>query len=193
MIKTLKQAVKTSLLTATFLGALASVEANASELIEPFIGKYTGHATYTENDVEINRDLGVLIRETDEGFKVDWEVTTLKPGKKAKTKEYSISFTPTKRDHVFQAAMQPSIFGGKKPLDPIKGDPYVWARIIDQTLTIFALLINDDGGYELLIYDRSLADDGLNLSFSRIQNGNQLKTISSFLEHTDDVDEENDK
>jgi hypothetical protein len=193
MIKFLKRLLQTSLLAATLLGALVTMEARADALIVPFLGKYTGHATYTENDVEINRDLGVLIRETDEGFKVDWEVTTLKPGKKAKTKEYSISFTPTKRDHVFQAAMQPSIFGGKKPLDPIKGDPYVWARILDETLTIFALLINDDGGYELLIYDRSLADNGLSLNYSRIQNGNQLKTITSFLEKSENSNEETDK
>ena len=193
MIKTLKQTVKTSLLTATLLGSLTAIEAISSELIEPFFGKYTGHATYTENNIEINRDLGVLIRETDEGFKVDWEVTTVRPDKKSKTKKYSISFTPTKRDHVFEAAMQPSIFGGKKPLDPIKGDPYVWARILDQTLTIYALLINDDGGYELLSYDRSLADNGLNLNYSRIHDGNQLKTISSFLEKSDNVDEETDK
>ena len=193
MIKFCQGLVPNSLFAIALISALSTAAAKADTLIEPFLGNYVGHATYTENDVEIKRDLGVHIRETDEGFKVDWEVTTLKPGKKTKTKSYSITFTPTKRDHVFQAAMQPSIFGGKKPLDPIKGDPYVWARILDQTLTIFALLINDDGGYELLIYDRSLADNGLNLNYSRIQNGDQLKTISSFLEKSDKSNEETDK
>jgi len=193
MTKILKRSIHITLLSATLLSALVAVETRAGSLIDPFIGNYTGQAIYTENDVEIKRNLGVLIGETDEGFKVNWEVTTLKPEKKPKTKKYSISFTPTKRDHVFQAAMQPSIFGGKKPLDPINGEPYVWARINDQTLTVFALLINDDGGYELLIYDRSLTDGGLNLNFSRIHNGEKLKTISSFLEKDENNKEEKDK
>ena len=186
MMQILKRSIHIGLVGAGLLSNLFAIEALAGALIEPFTGKYVGHALYIENEIEIKRDLGVLIQETEEGFKVDWEVTTFKPGKKPKTKKYSISFTPTKRDHVFQAAMQPSVFGGKKPLDPIKGDPYVWARIIDQTLTVYALLINNDGGYELLIYDRSLTEGGLNLSYSRIHDGNQLRTISSFLEKTKD-------
>ncbi len=153
----------------------------ASSLVEPFVGNYSGHVTYEEEGVTIDRDLGVTIEENDEGFKVDWEVTTIRPDKSPKTKSFTINFTPTKRDSVFQAAMQPDLFGGKKPLDPIKGDPYVWARINDDTLTVFALLIHDDGGYELLIYDRSLVDEGLNLKFSRIKNGSQLKTIEGIL------------
>ena len=193
MFKILKKSIYSGLVTATLLSGLAAIEARADSLITPFIGNYIGHAVYTENEIEVKRDLGVVIQETDEGFKVDWEVTTLKPGKKPKTKKYSISFTPTKRDHVFQAAMQPSIFGGKKPLDPIKGDPYVWARIIDQTFTVFALLIDNDGSYELLTYDRSLTDGGLNLNYSRFRNGDEMKTISSFLQKNKDGRVETDK
>lgn len=161
---------------------LASSTSSAASLIEPFIGEYAGHVTFEDEGIIVDRDLGVTIEETDEGFLIEWDVTTLRPDKSPKTKSYSINFTPTKRDSVFQAAMQPDLFGGQKPLDPIKGDPYVWSRITDGTLTVFALLIHDDGGYELLIYDRSLADNGLDLTFSRIKNGEQLKTIESKLE-----------
>jgi hypothetical protein len=161
---------------------LLSQPSLASSLIDPFTGNYVGHATFEENGVEINRDLDVAIEETDDGFKVDWKVATIRPNKSPKIKEYSISFAPTDREHVFQAEQKKTIFGGLEPLDPMTGDPYVWARIFDQTLTVFALLINDDGGYELLKYDRSLVDNGLSLNFNRIKNGEQLRSINSVLE-----------
>ncbi len=164
------------------LSVLATSTIYASSLIEPYLGEYKGHTEYEEDGQKKKRDLSVEITETDEGFNVSWEVTTIKASGKSKTKDYSIDFEPTKRQHVFQAAQKTNVFGGKEPLDPMKGEPYVWSRIAEGTLTLFALLINDDGGYELLIYDRSLADKGLDLKFTRIKNGNEQKTITSLLE-----------
>ena len=36
-----------------------------------------------------------------------------------------IDFVPTKRDHIYAAAQKVNVFGGKKPLDPLQGDPYM--------------------------------------------------------------------
>ena len=166
-----------ALITAFFI----SHTALGTPLIKPFLGHYTGSTVVEESGVELNRDLDVTISETDEGFNVFWKSTTVKADGRIKTKDFDISFTPTDREHVFQAAQRPSLFGGTKPLDPMKGEPYVWARIVGDTLTIFALLILDDGGYELQIYNRSLSDSGLNLEYSRIRDGEQLRTIKSTL------------
>ena len=160
---------------------LISHTALGTPLIKPFLGHYTGSTVVEESGVELNRDLDVTISETDEGFNVFWKSTTVKADGRIKTKDFDISFTPTDREHVFQAAQRPSLFGGTKPLDPMKGEPYVWARIVGDTLTIFAMLILDDGGYELQIYNRSLSDSGLNLEYSRIRDGEQLRTIKSTL------------
>ena len=175
-----------TLTTGICLSVLATSTIYASSLIEPFLGEYKGHTEYEEDGAKkkrnLKRDLSVQITETDEGFNVSWEVTTIKANGKSKSKDYSIDFEPTKREHVFQAAQKTNVFGGKEPLDPMKGEPYVWSRIAEGTLTLFALLINDDGGYELLIYDRSLADKGLDLNFTRIKNGSEQKSINALLE-----------
>ena len=48
------------------------------------------------------------------------------------------------------------MFGHQVPLDPLKGDPYVWCRIVGRVLTLYSLQITDDGGYDLQIYERTV-------------------------------------
>ncbi len=155
--------------------------AKAGDIIDPFIGEYEGRVKFTEADRTIERDLGVQISKTKKGFNIKWKSTTRKINEKLKTKEYTIDFLPTTRGHVFAAAMKTNVFGGKVPLDPMKGDPYVWSRITGDTLTLFALLVRDDGGYELQVYDRTLVADGLQLKYSRIRDGQPLRTIETLL------------
>ncbi len=157
----------------------------AESLIDPFVGRYLGHAEYMEGTSQIERDLGVTISKHKKGFNVSWKVSTLKPSGKVKVKEYSIDFVPTHRENVFMSAMKTNVFGRDIPLDPIKGEPYVWARIIGDTLTLFALHINDDGGYELQVYNRTLAPNGLDLEYLRIRDGEPLRTIKTVLTRLD--------
>ncbi len=181
-MKKLSLSVKHLLISIVLTGLIGVVPVvHASDLIDPFVGVYDGHATFLQGGHEVKRDLGVEISRTKTGFNVTWEVTTHKPSGGYKTKKYSINFRATKRKYVFAAQMKKNIFGSMDPLDPMKGEPYVWARIKGDTLTVFALLINEDGGYELQIYDRSLAEKGLDLKYSRIRNGQQLRTINAFL------------
>jgi hypothetical protein len=77
--------------------------------------------------------------------------------------------------------MGTNVSGNPVPLDPMKGDPYVWGRIAGDTMTVFALHINEEGGYELQEYHRTLSDGGLNLDYLRIRNGEKLKSVSTFL------------
>jgi hypothetical protein len=77
--------------------------------------------------------------------------------------------------------MKVNVFGGNVALDPMQGDPYVWARIEGPTLTVYALHILDDGGYEMQVYDRTIAEGGLELRFSRIRNGTSLRDIRASL------------
>ena len=160
---------------------LISHTALGTPLIKPFLGHYTGSTVVEESGVELNRDLDVTISETDEGFNVFWKSTTVKADGRIKTKDFDISFTPTDREHVFQAAQRPSLFGGTKPLDPMKGEPYVWSRINGQTLTVYSLFVDVDGGYSLQQYDRTLADGGLNLRFQNIRDGEILRAVETFL------------
>ncbi len=160
---------------------VSSFPAMAAEDFEPFIGKFEGKYSSEEGGVEKNRDLSVEISETKDGFNVSWETTTFKKNE-PKTKSYSIDFVESDREHIYMAAQKKNVFGGREPLDPMKGDAYAWARVDGPKLTIHALVITEDGGYEMQTYDRILmGDNNLHLKFSRIRDGEMLKTIDTNL------------
>ena len=77
--------------------------------------------------------------------------------------------------------MRKNLFGQTVPLDPLKGDPYVWARIVGDELRVHALIIREDGGYKLLSYDRVLTEIGLDLYYSRIRVGELLRVVTGTL------------
>lgn len=161
--------------------ALQSVSANAAE-ITPFVGDYVGSAEVVDADGEsIPRDMSVSIHETGKGFNVSWTTTTYKLDGRVKEQEFSVDFLPSDRPEVFSAAMKRNVFGHEVPLNPMEGEPFVWGRIDGQTLTVFSLFIDETGGYELQQYDRTLAEGGLDLSFSRFVNGERSRTVETFL------------
>lgn len=161
-------------------GALAQ-QALASG-IEPFVGDYTGSAEVVDADgTATPRDMSVSIHEARGGFNVSWTTTTYKSDGRVKDEKYSVDFQTSDRPHVYSAAMRRNVFGHEVPLDPMKGEPFVWGRIDGDTLTVFSLFIDENGGYELQQFDRTLADGGLNLSFSRFRNGEKSRSVDTFL------------
>lgn len=163
------------------LGFAVTQPAMAAQDIEQFVGEYVGETTFTDGDTEYKRDLGVSITKTKQGFKIIWKTTTHKPSGEIKAKTYEIEFHSTKRENIYSSAMRTNVFGGRTALDPMEGDPYVWARITDDTLSVYALLVTEEGGYEMQVYDRTLTPDGLDLKFSRIRDGKNLRLIEARL------------
>ncbi|MEH6823001.1 MAG: hypothetical protein V7629_03715 [Motiliproteus sp.] len=146
--------------------------------IGAFYGQYIGHAT---SDAEIERDLSVTIGPSASGgFFIAWTTVSHKP-KGMTRKEYQIKFLPSARPNIYASAMQTNVFGGQISLDPLKGDPYVWARIKDKTLTVHSLTITTEGGYQMQIYNRTLNDQGLLLEYRRLQSGEPLRQITAQL------------
>lgn len=148
-----------------------------------FVGHYTGSAAVIDLDGSENpRDMSVTIDETKKGFSVKWTTITYKTSDRIKEATFKINFVPTDRHGVFAAAMKRNVFGHETQLDPMHGEPYVWARIQDDTLTVFSLFVNDSGGYEMQQFDRTLTSGGLDLKFARTANGKETRTINVFLE-----------
>lgn len=174
--------MRTALLTATFICAaiLHGGPAQAADPIDPFVGKYVGKATSKLDPKLSNRDLNFEIRKLDNGFAVKWTTIIPRPDGKSKRTSYRIRFDRTRKAKLFAAAMRRNVFGAPMPLDPIKGDPYMWASIRGKTLGIYGVHVTEDGGYELQIYERTLTPGGMKLSFRRIRNGKSLKEISGF-------------
>ena len=146
--------------------------------IEPFVGSYHGTTIeHAENELQA-RDLDVVIKETERGFVVDWSTVIHKTDGREKTVSLDVEFYATERPDIYGSAMRSGLFGKRIPNDPLKGEPFFWARIVDKTLTIHALYINDEGGYEMQVYKRTLDDDGnLDLIFRRFRDGEQIRDV----------------
>jgi hypothetical protein len=168
------------LMTVLLMMGLAIQSASAAD-IDPFVGDYSGSLELNNSGAKEKRDMSVQISKDKDGFTVIWESTVHKPNGRIKTKSYSIDFVPTDRAHIFSSAMKTNVFGHAVPLDPMVGDPYVWARITGDTLTVFSLHVDEEGGYELQQYNRTLTEEGLNLDYQSIRNGKILKSISTLL------------
>lgn len=164
--------------------ALAQVKPNLT--IESFYGTFVGQTVYESETGLSKRDLNVSIKpEGKGGFNITWTTISQRPNGTIKKAEHSISFKPTKREGIFSSAMQVNRFGARVPLDPLKGDPYVWARIDGNKFSVYAMLITDEGGYEMQTYERTLADGDMLLNFSRVRNGIPLKRIKARLKRVD--------
>lgn len=150
--------------------------------IEAFVGSYAGSSDVTSADGETQkRDMSVTIGETKDGFMVKWTSVSYRSDGRTKAKTYEIEFVTSGRGEVFAAAMQRNVFGHQVPLDPMKGEPYVWARLEGDTLSVFSLFVREDGGYDIQQYDRTLAEGGLDLHFQRFSNGEKQREVTTFL------------
>ena len=147
-----------------------------------FFGTYTGSAEVVALDgTKIPRDMSVEISKAKDGFRVQWTSVTYRADGKVREKSYQIDFVASDREAAFAAAQRKNVFGHQVQLDPMKGEPYVWARVVDDTLTVYSLFVGEMGGYSLQQYDRTLTEGGLNLRFQAIQNGEVQRAVETFL------------
>lgn len=147
-----------------------------------FVGEYAGSADVVSADGSSHkRDMSVEISLADDGFVVSWTSVSFKSDGRVKERSYSIDFIPTERPNVYAAAQKKDVFGHLVQLDPMKGEPFVWARIINDTMTVYSLFVKDDGGYEMQQFDRTLTEGGLQLEFTRVRDGQHARSVSTLL------------
>jgi hypothetical protein len=169
----------------TFLiafGVPATEASAADRKISEFYGSYTGQSISLKGEGLSARDLSVRIKPTKKGFNLSWTTVTHKKGSKAVRKSYSIDFSKSPRKNMWGSAVRRDAFGNMQPINPLQtGDPFVWATLKGDTLTVYALIITASGGYELQTYARTLTADGMRLNFTRLRDGEQLKAITGVL------------
>jgi hypothetical protein len=169
-----------------FVVAAASAQVKPNLTIKNFYGTFVGQTVFESESGLSKRDLNVVVKPEDkDGFNITWTTISQRPDGSIKRAEHSVSFKPTRREGIYSSAMQVNRFGARVPLDPLRGDPYVWARIEGNKFSVYAMLITDEGGYEMQTYDRTLADGDMHLEFSRVRNGIPLKKITAKLERID--------
>lgn len=149
--------------------------------VDRFAGHFMGEAeTILEGEIK-PRMIEVSVVPGEEGFSLSWTSTSFKESGKNKEASYSIEFVSSERDHIYGSAMQTNIFGKQVPLDPLKGEPFVWSRFEGDTFSVFSLFINQAGDYELQEYHRTLAEGGMNLLFRGVNNGVPQREVRAFL------------
>jgi hypothetical protein len=138
---------------------------------EAFYGDWKGVAlTSTEGTGKLEltaEDLNVRIEPADDGFRIYW--TSLGHGDSDDQlirKKAEARFAPTDRPGVFafdpeDGSMLMGLFSDPSTSNPLEGEPLLWARIADQTLAVYGLMINGDGGFDLYHHVRTLTDDGM--------------------------------
>lgn len=170
-----------SLILVLALGLAAPPILAADKDIGAFFGTYAGGTIRRGPAAVSPRDLQVTIRATEDGFNVSWQTAIYDQAGETRQKSYSINFRPTERPGIFSSQMRPNKFGSMVPHDPFKGDPFIWARLIGDTLTVYALHITDKGGYEMQVYDRTLTPEGMMVHFTRLREGQLILDIEGLL------------
>ena len=145
-----------------------------------FFGTFQGSG-YAENRNSLYfgttvRDLDVVIAPAGAGFSVTW--TTVIRGGGDPDKPDTRRKTQTV---VFAPSGQPGVFRSTLSGAPLSGNPYIWARIEAQTLSVYILNITADGAYEMQSYARTLSGYGMELVFSRIRDGEPVRSARAKL------------
>ncbi len=141
-----------------------------------FVGKGLARNDLSEYFDLTARDLGVRIAVRGQGFTLSWTTVLRDRGDPdnptAKRKSTTLDFVASGRAGVFR---------GATPSDPMSGQPYAWARIKGQTLTVHSLVIAGDGSYEMHTYDRTLTPFGMDLKFTRVSDGEPTRSVTAKL------------
>ncbi len=159
----------------------AATQAAAVNLpFKAFFGTYGGTGiSRTDADAFFGltvRDLDVTIQPAKNGFTIVWTTVTREHGEpdnpRVKRSSSALTFAKTKRASIFRATTSK---------DPLSGAPYSWARIDGQTLTVYQMVIADNGTYAMHVYDRTLTGSGMELKFTRVVDGQPVRSVSGKL------------
>lgn len=167
-------------------GGLVWAGNKAAVGIDAFYGAWTGTALAESEDsvyfALTQRDVSVVIAPSAEhkgGFDISWTTVQRKKGDPLnpteEVKETKATFMPAKKG---------SLWWDREGGDLTNGGTMRWARIEDTTLVINTVTLRDDGSLETQTYRRTLSDRGMALSFSRVLDGKEVRTVTGRLVRT---------
>ncbi len=123
-------------------------------------------------------DIHLDVRARDEGFVLRWQSLTESADIKH---HYEVVFDKTTLPGIFLAGMRCNVFGHSIPLDPARGEPYVWAHLAEDRLTLYAMSIANDGSHDLSRYRYRRDGNGLTLEFRRMKDDQPLESARAVL------------
>lgn len=170
--------------TAAAAVLLVGSSANAADLsIRAFYGTFSGGAVAENADsvyfATTARDSDVVIKPDGKGFSLTWTSVIRRGGvpgaPNVRRKSTTKRFVPAKRPGLWRVA------AGAVPADPIDGGELGWARIDGSSLIIYLMVIDENGAYQIQRYERALSGQGMALTFTRLRDGEQVRTAKGRL------------
>ncbi|MEH6402083.1 MAG: hypothetical protein V7750_01845 [Sneathiella sp.] len=164
------------------VGLLAGNSAAFADVgIKAFEGRWEGNAV-SESSTSVNfaltsRDMDVEFRpKKDNSFTLTWRTLLRQNGTpeapKAVLKETTRTYIPAKGTNKWHSAQKGDVY---------KGDAVSWATLKGQEMTVYSMVLDKKGGYDMLIYKRTLTGLGMKLEFKAMRNGNLRRTASGTL------------
>ena len=115
------------------------------------------------------------------GFRLRWVNVTLVDGRRdlpgVERRLAEVVFQRQDGTDRFIEARVDNLFAQREEIVPMAGDPVRWAKLDEAGLHVFTFVVLPNGRYELQIYTRRLTDDGLDLFFERVVDGDTLRRI----------------
>lgn len=138
-------------------------------LPDAFYGNWRGEVTHSEGGdgfEATDDDLSVRIEADDDGFRMRWTRLAQEGDGGVARQSIEARFRPTERPGVFafdpeRSSLLLRLFGAPATNNPLEGEPLLWARLEGETLSVYGLAIDANGGFELYQHVRSLTDDGM--------------------------------
>jgi hypothetical protein len=152
--------------------------------LAPFFGTYVGIAEVNDTDGggHEQRDMDIVIEPyQDDGFRLHWVNVTLVDGRRdvkgVERRVQEVLFRPAPKGDFFVEVQAENLFRERAQMQPMQGDPVRWATVDDGDLIVYSFIVYDDGRYELQIYERFLTEDGLDLEFRRVVDGELVRQV----------------
>ncbi len=169
-----------ALLFSVSLTMTTALAQGSSHQISEFFGRFAGTGIVNNSDATdasmTLRNLDVEIRGArGDGFQVSWTSLIRKFEGDVPTytrKGLKVDFVPSERPGVYQE---------RSLGNPLDGEPLIWARHRHPTLTVYQLVPSERGGFEILSYERTLTDEGMNLLFRRLIDGEEVRSVEGML------------
>ena len=168
------------------LGWMTPIPLHAAEgPLADFFGTYVGVAEVEalEGGEGERRHLDIVIEPyDDDGFRLNWVNVTLVDGRRdvagVERRVQDVLFEPAANGDFFVEAEEENPFRERAAMQPMEGDPVRWATVQDGDLIVYSFVVHDDGRYELQIYERRLTEDGMEIEFQRLLDGELQRRIT---------------
>jgi hypothetical protein len=158
----------------------AGSAAAGSNSITPFFGMFKGESVTDPRGLLTTKDIDVAIWQTHQGFAINWHSVVVE-NEATKRASHEVHFERTHTPGIYRAHQPPDIMGNARSPDPIDGRPYYWARLVDNTLTVYLVQIAPNGSVDLRIYLRKLAGNQIQLKLTRMRDGQPLAITHGIL------------